>query len=978
MRASIVVVIAMALCLWGESAVPARATIGASHAALGALAWPERVGLEQAMAAIDPGTMPGTIDGAPTLAGARFDRSGAHLAIGGALRAAAMGRTSMRALDTSTPTIVGREVETDHGAGVTEWWRSIASGLEHGLTITSRPDGDGALRIELALSALTARGEDPIDLLDASGILAATYAHLVVLDAEGVVVPAHMAANGASIAITIDDARAVYPIVVDPIIASQEAELTASDATTGSDFGVSVALSGDGSRALVGADSRLTNQGGAYVYARSGTQWTQEAILTTPDGLNTRFGDAVAISDDGMHAFVGEPGRLGNVGGVQVFLRSSTTWTRETVLVASDGVTNDSLGAAVACSADGSRVVAGASGRASRTGVAVVFARTTSWAQEAELSAADAATNRYFGNAIAMSGVADRVVVGSPNNQSAYVFVRSGTAWSQEAEVTSGANDTFGQAVAISGDSTHIMVGATAHGASGAAFIYAQPPSWPQEAIIVPADGGPNFGCSVALSVDASRAVVGASQHASYTGAAYAFERSGVTWTQAAEPVASDGVANDQFGGAIAISSDGGRAIAGARGQLTGTGAAYVFELRSGAIGTACTSTAMCLSGNCVDGVCCDTACGGGAASHACSSCIAARTGGVDGTCAALTAAIAPTVTCRPIASGTACDVAEICSAASTACPTDAFLPSTTICHTGANCFASQTCTGASADCPTAAAAATATCRPSAGACDVAEICDGNATTCPPDSHQPNGAVCRSVMGICDQQEVCDGTNAQCPTDAFLGASTTCRVSAGPCDVPEVCNGAMAACPIDAFMPTGTVCDSVVSGVCDQPDVCSGSSAACAPMYISGVVCRAANGGCDIAESCTGGGPSCPPDTVESAGTVCRMSTDPACDPAEHCDGTSTACPSDTNTCHVMADAGVVTDAGSTADAGSNDAGRDASASDAMAGNDASSAPPPAAGGCGCRASGHGDAWWLALIAIVIARRRRAALRPRG
>ena len=86
-----------------------------------------------------------------------------------------------------------------------------------------------------------------------------------------------------------------------------------------------------------------------------------------------------------------------------------------------------------------------------------MFVRSgTAWSQQAELTAADAAANDFFGCSVAISG--STAVVGAPGTTgstgAAYVFVRSGTAWSQQAELTAadGADfDEFGVSVAISG-----------------------------------------------------------------------------------------------------------------------------------------------------------------------------------------------------------------------------------------------------------------------------------------------------------------------------------------------------------------------------------------------------------------------------------------------------------------------------------------------------------------------------------------------
>jgi hypothetical protein len=118
----------------------------------------------------------------------------------------------------------------------------------------------------------------------------------------------------------------------------------------------------------------------------------------------------------------------------------------------------------------------------------------------------------------------------------------------------------------------------------------------------------------------------------------------------------------------------------------------------AGPNGTPCGVTAQCTSGFCVDGVCCDSSCGGGAAD--CQACSKATGAAMDGTC---TVAASGTV-CRPSAG--ICDVAESCNGSSGVCPPDAFLPSSTVCHSQVNSCApvAASCTGSAAACPFAAA----------------------------------------------------------------------------------------------------------------------------------------------------------------------------------------------------------------------------------------------------------------------------------
>ena len=107
--------------------------------------------------------------------------------------------------------------------------------------------------------------------------------------------------------------------------------------------------------------------------------------------------------------------------------------------------------------------------------------------------------------------------------------------------------------------------------------------SWSQQAKLTASDGvaNDNFGWSVSLSSDGNTSIVGAYYKNSYTGAAYIFTRSGSTWSQQAKLTASDGAGGDCFGYSTSLSSDGNTAIVGANGKNSDIGAAYIFT-RSG------------------------------------------------------------------------------------------------------------------------------------------------------------------------------------------------------------------------------------------------------------------------------------------------------------------------------------------------------------------------------------------------------------
>ncbi|MGZ5529524.1 MAG: FG-GAP repeat protein, partial [Limisphaerales bacterium] len=330
---------------------------------------------------------------------------------------------------------------------------------------------------------------------------------------------------------------------------TQQAQLFADDGAAGDEFGWSVAIDGD--TIVIGADAddvfANTDQGSVYVFVRSGTTWTQQAHLFASDGSardRDFFGNSVAVQGDTaiVGAFLNDSFNV-NQGSAYVFVRSGTTWTLQQHLFAADGIIAQEFGSAVALNGDTAAVGAWSDTIAGniQEGSTYVFVRAgTTWTQQAKLTAVDGHAQDFFGGSVAIS--ADTILVGSDwhdvgangNQGAAYVFVRSGTSWSQQQQLTASdgaASDEFGHAVALLGDTA--VVGAWMH--------------------------------DVNAALD--------------EGSAYIFARSGATWTQQQALTAADGAAGDQFGTSVALT--GNTLIAGAwmdnAGANTEQGTATIF-----------------------------------------------------------------------------------------------------------------------------------------------------------------------------------------------------------------------------------------------------------------------------------------------------------------------------------------------------------------------------------------------------------------
>lgn len=335
-------------------------------------------------------------------------------------------------------------------------------------------------------------------------------------------------------------------------------------------------------------DGSGPNTGAVYVYTRSGTNWTlQEFIKASNPGQNDFFGKAVSISSDGNTLAVGAFREDGNGVGVNadennnsaedsgaayVFTRSGTSWTQQAYLKASNTNIDDEFGGSVHLSGDGTTLAvsaaqedSGATGingnetdnSTTAAGAVYVFSNTGgAWVQQAYVKPSNTRQGFAFGvdNAIDFSSDGNTMVVGSSRENSdavgingdestpamfsssgaAYVFVRSGSSWSQQAFIKSSnaqPNDQFARALAVSADGNTLAVSA-----------------W------LEAGGSTGFNGNESVN------------DAPSSGAVYLFERTGSQWVQTnyiKAPFFVD--SGDRFGDGIALSGDGGTLLISSR-----------------------------------------------------------------------------------------------------------------------------------------------------------------------------------------------------------------------------------------------------------------------------------------------------------------------------------------------------------------------------------------------------------------------------
>jgi FG-GAP repeat len=372
-------------------------------------------------------------------------------------------------------------------------------------------------------------------------------------------------------------------------------------------------------------DTSIPQAGAIYVFTRRGTTWAQQAYIKASNtgeagtadtfGEGDQFGFSIALSADGNTIAAGAitedssaTGVNGNqadnsasgAGAVYVYTRTGTTWAQQAYVKPAEVSAGDFFGYAVSLSADGNLLAVGSfdedgstrvingppDNKANGSGAAYVFARSgTTWSQQAYIKPSNGEPQDSFGVDVALNSDGTTLLVGSLDEDckatginppgcdsdwrddlsmgAAYVFVRSGATWTQQAFIkasNTGFNDWFGSRVALSADGNTAVIGAS-------------------------------------LEDSAAQGINGRQddESAAESGAVYLFTRTGTTWKQDAYIKGSNTEAFDEFGSSVAFDRNGALLVVSARGEDSGAkgvggnekdnsvdeaGAVYVFSIK--------------------------------------------------------------------------------------------------------------------------------------------------------------------------------------------------------------------------------------------------------------------------------------------------------------------------------------------------------------------------------------------------------------
>ena len=370
----------------------------------------------------------------------------------------------------------------------------------------------------------------------------------------------------------------------------QGQKLLSNDAIGAPSRGCSVSLTGYGNGALVGGATDNNSTGAMWYYIRTNGVWSQYGSKIVPSEVlpHSTFGVSVAISSDGLTAIGGSPG---DPGGAFVFTRSGSVWTEQAYLIGNDGSPYIRQGESVAISGDGmtAMIVAYSSDILQYGNGAWIFTRNgNSWTQQGPKLVPDSGNSfngalSYNGNTAIVSAY-ERIYSGDWLHRAVLrVYTRSNGVWTQQGPklTTDYSNESVVfRCVSLSRDGN-----TAAMGGDKAVYIFTRSGGvWTREAKLIGtgAVGDAYQGCSVSIAGDGNKVIFGGSEDNGRIGAAWIFSRSGGVWTQTGEKLVGSGAIGPGIQGtSVAFSGDGTTAMVGGPYDNNYYGASWVFVSQS-------------------------------------------------------------------------------------------------------------------------------------------------------------------------------------------------------------------------------------------------------------------------------------------------------------------------------------------------------------------------------------------------------------
>ncbi|MEM7305110.1 MAG: hypothetical protein AAF682_00500 [Planctomycetota bacterium] len=300
-----------------------------------------------------------------------------------------------------------------------------------------------------------------------------------------------------------------------------------------------------------------------------------QPLIASDHSSGDQLGAAVSVR--GNDAVFGAPGVSAGRGAAYVFERTGKDWSEVIKLGAGDPNQGANFGHSVSLFSD--RVLVGAPKHGGQ-GAAYVFDNVGGvWTQSAKLAAADIQPGDRFGESVSL--FADVAVVGALNAGpgAAYVFELVGGVWTEVDKLTGSGR--FGASVSVSGDLLLVgELGSSATSTGRAVLFRREASGWTQLQAIASPDALPGDAFGASVEIDPPYALVGAPGIPTELGAAYVFEEDLGLWSFMQKLDASDSADSNAFGTSVSMIGAGTQPAALVGDPQSGAyGAAYLYKL---------------------------------------------------------------------------------------------------------------------------------------------------------------------------------------------------------------------------------------------------------------------------------------------------------------------------------------------------------------------------------------------------------------
>lgn len=356
----------------------------------------------------------------------------------------------------------------------------------------------------------------------------------------------------------------------------------------GNSFGTCTAVSDDGNTLVVTSyrnDGVNQSQYVCNVFEKTGQQFQLSHTLVSP--ASSQSGELseqnVSISGDGNTIALGLFGSMG-AGAVSIFTRTGTIWEHQALLTSSVQINGHLFGAAISLNYNGTVCAIGTSdlSTAYSPGAAYVFVKSGSvWSQQTKIDPPDGIHGGYFGRFLSISGDGNTLAISAIGSVTMpYIYVRSGSAWNLQSRLVLDGGygiSAVGWNITLSSDGN--TCGFLASTVDTGLFLFERTGStWAQTAKIL---NGSNV-YSSHMSRDGKTCIVGLiygpGGAGTMNGKALVSVKSNGVWKSPIELMPVDGMRDESFGRPVLLNGDGTTAFIGTYSNMAGhIDAIYIF-----------------------------------------------------------------------------------------------------------------------------------------------------------------------------------------------------------------------------------------------------------------------------------------------------------------------------------------------------------------------------------------------------------------